>query len=208
MSYLTLAENLQTVAERLRAHGASLDGAKLAASAEKLAIALARFDALVRDVLRGVDPAAIALRDQLEMEVVRERLDGKTAKLLFKKATGKGFSLKKDDTPQDMRRRFLDAAVKAERAGEALIALRAHFENLTRPLPATDNREQVLSELWRLADLDETGLVVERDRLLGHPALLRAMAGYTFIKVSAKTSDKSVFNALVKFARPVRENTA
>jgi hypothetical protein len=208
MSYRTLAENLQSTADNLFVHETSLNGPKLAASAEKLANALSKFDSLVRDVLRGEDPEAIALRDLLETEAVRERLDGKTAKLLLKKAAGKSLSLKKDDTPQDLRRRFLEAAIKAELAGQTLIAVRAHIERMTRPLPPPGDRDQVLAELWRLAGLDETDLAVERERLFADPALLQAMAGYAFIKLTAKSTDKSIFNALVKFARRVRENTA
>lgn len=208
MSYRTLADNLFSTAENLRLHGESLSGPKLAASAEKLANALARFDTLVRDARRGEDPEAIALRDLLETEVVRERLDGKTAKLLLKKAAGKSLPLKKDEAPQDLRRRFLEAALKAELAGKVLVAVRAHIERMTRPLPPPGDREQVLAELWRLASLDETDLAVERERLFADPALLRAMAGYAFIKLTAKTTEKSIFNALVKFARRVRENTA
>lgn len=208
MSYRTLADNLQGTAEKLRLHEASLNGPRLAASAEKLTNALARFDTLMRDALRGEDPEAIALRDLLETGAVRERLDGKTAKLLLKKAAGKSLPLKKEDTPQDLRRRFLEVAIKTDRAGQALVVVRAHIESITRPLPPPDDRERVLAELWRLADLDETGLSVERDRLFAHPALLRAMAGYTFIKLTTKTTDKSIFNALVKFSRRVRENTA
>jgi len=208
MSYRTLAENLQSAAKNLLVHETSLNGLKLAASAEKLASALAKFDTLVRDAIRGEDPEAIALRDLLETEAVRERLDGKTAKLLLKKAAGKSLPLKKDDTPQGLRRRFLEAAIKAEIAGQALVAVRAHIQHITRPLPSPGDREQVLAELWRLACLDETALAVERERLFTDPALLRAMAGYAFIKLTAKTTDKSIFNALVKFSRRVRENTA
>lgn len=208
MSYSTLADNLRRTADELRVREAALTGPKLAASAEKLSNALARFEALMRDALRGEDPEAIALRDLLETVAVRERLDGKTAKLLLKKAAGKSLPLKKDDTPQDLRRRFLEAAVKADRAGEVLVAVRAHIENIARPLPQPEDRERVLAELWRLASLDEADLAVERDRLLVNHALLRAMAGYAFIKLTAKTTDKSIFNALVKFSRRVRENTA
>jgi hypothetical protein len=208
MSYRTLSDQLQSTAERLRAHADSLTGPRLATGAEKLSTALTRFDALLRDALRGEDPEAIALRDLLETEAVRERLDGKTAKLVFKKAAGKSFPARKDEAAQDLRKRLLEAAVKLERAGEVAVALRAHLESATRPLPPPEDRERVLAELWRLAALGEPDLAVERERLLGHPTLLRTMAGYAFIKVGAKSSDKSVFNALVKFARRVRENTA
>lgn len=208
MSYRMLAENLHGTAESLRLHEASLSGHKLAASAEKLATALAKFDTLVREALRGEDPEAIALRNLLETEAVRERLDGKTAKLLLKKAAGKSLPLKKDDTPQDLRRRFLEAAIKAELVGQTLVTVRVHIERITRPLPPPGDRQQVLAELWRLAGLDETELAVEQERLFADPALLRAMAGYAFIKLTAKTTDKSIFNALVKFSRRVRENTA
>lgn len=208
MSYRRLAEGLKRVSERVLAHEQHLQGTRLAAAAEKLEAALQKFSALLEDGLRGVDPAALALRDRLERDEARRRLDPKTLKLLAKKATGKALTLKATDAPHEQRQRFLEAAVKLGRVEEAAAALGAFLAQAARPAPDPADRERVLAELWRLGALGEAELEVEKTRLLENPELLRAMAGYAYVKVTARSSPKSILAALLKFARRVQENTA
>jgi hypothetical protein len=208
VSYRALADDLQRVAAAIRGHEGALQGTQLASAAERLHTALRKFDALLKADLRGVDPAAGVLRDLLETPAARDALDGKLLRLLGKKHTGRTLSLKKDDTPGDRRQRFYDTMVKAGRAAEAAVAIRAYLERATLPAPPPGDRERVLEELWRLANLDEFALAVAQQRLLEDEKLLRAMAGYAFIKISPRSRPKSIFAALLKFSRRVKENTA
>lgn len=208
MSYRRLAEGLKQVSERVLAHEADLQGTKLAAAAEKLEAALLKFRALLDDGLRGFDPAAVALRDRIESEAARRLLDPKTLRLLAKKATGKALTLKATDAPREQRQRFIEAAVKLGRVEAATAALQALLAGAARPAPDPADRDQVLAELWRLGTLDEAELEVEKARLLDNAALLKAMAGYAYVKVTARTAPKTMFASLVKFARRVQANTA
>lgn len=207
MSYRRLAEGLKRVSERVLAHEEHLQGTRLAAAAEKLEAALQKFSALLEDGLRGLDPAALALRDRLESDEAR-RLDAKTLKLLARKATGKALTLKATDAPHEQRRRFLEAAVKLGRVDEAAAALGAFLAQAARPAPDPADRERVLAELWRLGALGEAELEVEKARLLENPELLRAMAGYAYVKVTARSAPRSILAAVLKFGRRVQENTA
>lgn len=208
MSYRSLAEQLQRTAETMARNEAALQGAKLATAAEKLESALSKFTVALRDVLRGVDPAAVALRDLLETEGARRILDAKTLKLLAKKASGKALTLKAADSPSDQRRRFLDAMVKLGRVDEATAGFKGLLAGASRPAPDPGDREKVLAELWRLGTLSEADLEIEKARLFENETLLRAMAGYAYVKVTAKSAPKTIFANLVKFARRVQENTA
>jgi len=208
VSYRRLAESLGEASRTILAHEDDLQGPKLASAAEKVEAALARFSALLQNELRGFDPAVVALRDRLETEEARRVLDAKALKLLARKATGKALTLKATDTPEDQRRRFLEAAVKHGRVGEADAALAGLLANLSRPSPAVDDRDKVLAELWRLGTLADADLEVEKGRLLDNPDLLRAMAGFAYVKVTARSSPKTIFANLIKFARRVQENTA
>jgi hypothetical protein len=208
VSYRSLADDLLRVAEAIREHEGGLEGTQLAAAAERLRAALRRFDTLLKNSLRGEDPAVAVLRSLLETPAARTALDDKVLRLLVKKHTGRTLSLKRGDTPGDRRRRFADAIVKAGRAEEAAVAIRAYLDRATLPAPQPEDRERVLEELWRLASLDEFALAVAQQRLLGDERLLRAMAGYAFIKVAPRSRPKSIFAALLKFSRRVRENTA
>lgn len=208
MSYQSLADQLRRTADTLAAHAARLQGTKLADAAGKVAAALKKLDAALQDALKGSDPAVFALRDLLETRDARSALDTPALKALAKRASGKALTLKATDTPEDRRRRFLDAMVKLERVHDATVALRALLEAASRPAPDPSDRERVLEEVWRLAKLGETELEVEKERLLANPQLLRAMALHTYVKVTAKSSPKTVFANLLKFARRVQENTA
>jgi hypothetical protein len=199
---------MKRVSERVLAHEAHLQGTKLATAAEKLEAALLKFSAVLEDGLRGFDPAAVELRDRLETEAARRLLDARTLKLLAKKATGKALTLKAADAPHEQRQRFLEAAVKLGRVDEAAAALAALLAGASRPAPDPGDREKVLAELWRLGALGEGDLEMEQARLLENEALLRAMAGYAYVKVTPRSAPKSIFSSLVKFARRVQENTA
>jgi len=208
VSYRELADQLRRCAETVTRHEASLQGAKLAGAAEKLEAALSKFVGVLQDCLRGVDPAAIALRDLLETESARRILDAKTLKILAKVASGKTLSLKAGDSGADQRRRFLESVVKLGRVDEATNALKGLLAGASRPVPDPSDRDKVLAELWRLGTLGEADLEVEKARLLGNAQLLRAMAGYAYVKVTARSAPKTIFTNLVKFARRVQENTA
>jgi hypothetical protein len=208
VSYGDLAVRLKQAAETVGRHEASLQGVKLASAAEKLDAALSRFMALVQDSLRGIDPAAIALRDLLASEEARRLLDAKSLKLLAKQASGKPLTLKATDAADDHRRRFLEAMVKLGRVEDGTAKLRALLADASRPAPDPADREKVLADLWRLGTLGETELEVEKARLIANVPLLRAMAGYAYVKVTARSAPKTIFANLVKFARRVAENTA
>jgi len=208
VSYRELAYQLRRTAETVTRHEASLQGPKLASAAEKLEGTLSKFAAVLQDSLRGVDPAAIALRDLLETEPARRILDAKTLKVLAKGASGKALTLKASDSAADQRRRFLEAVVKLGKVDEATVALKGLLAGASRPAPDPGDREKVLAELWRLGTLEEADLEVEKARLLGNPSLLRAMAGYAYVKVTAKSAPKTIVANLLKFARRVQENTA
>jgi hypothetical protein len=208
VSYRRLVERLTSVAGTIVAHEGHLEGVKLAAAAEKLEAAASRFSALLHDQLRGFDPAAVALRDLLETEAARQLLDAKTLKLLGKRVTGKALTLKASDTPADHRKRFLEAALKLGKLDGAATAVGALLVEASRPAPDPGDREKVLAELWRLGKLADADLEIERARLMQNPALLRAMAGYAYVKVTPKSAPKTIFANLVKFARRVQENTA
>jgi hypothetical protein len=208
VSYRRLAEELKDAAAAVLAHEEHLEGSKLAAAAEKLEGTLRKFSALLKDQLRGFDPAAVALRDLLESQVARQLLDAKTLKLLAKKATGRALTLRATDAPQDQRKRFLEAAVKLGKVEEGAAAVGALLAGASRPAPDPGDREKVLAELWRLGTLGEADLEIEKARLVDNPTLLRAMAGFAYVKVTAKSAPKTIFSNLVKFARRVQENTA
>jgi hypothetical protein len=208
VSYRSLAERLQQIAETVGRNEPALKGPKLAAAAERLEGSLVTFAAALQEALRGVDPAAVALRDLLETDGTRRILDAKTLKLLAKKASGKALTLGAADSSSDQRRRFFDAMVKLGRVDEATTGLKGLLATAARPAPDPGDREKVLAELWRLGTLTEADLEVEKARLFANESLLRAMAGYAYVKVTAKSAPKTVFANLVKFARRVQENTA
>lgn len=208
MSYRKLADELKRTAETLLRHEAELGGGKLAAAAEKVETALSKFTEILQEGLRGFDPSAVALRDLLETDGARRALNSKTLKLLAKKASGKALTLKATETPSDQRRRFHEAMVKLRRVDEAAVGLKALLAGASRPAPDPEDRDKVLAELWRLGTLGEPDLEVEKARLIENPTLLRAMAGYAFVKFTAKSAPKTIFANLVKFARRVQENTA
>ena len=110
-------------------------------------------------------------------------------------------------TPPSARPAFavLSAALFAVALAVALAALLA---GASRPAPDPGDREKVLAELWRLGALGEGDLEIEKVRLLENEALLRAMAGYAYVKVTPRSAPKSIFTSLLKFARRVQENTA
>lgn len=208
MSYESLADQLRRTADTLAANASRLQGTKLAEAADKVAAALKKLEAALQAALKESDPAVFALRDLLETKDARSALDAPTLKALAKRVSGKALTLKATDTPEDRRRRFLDAMVKLEKAHEATVALRALLEAASRPAPDPSDRERVLDEVWRLAKLGEMELEVERERLLANPQLLRAMALHTYVKVTVKSAPRTIFANLLKFARRVQENTA
>lgn len=208
MSYARLAHELQAVARQVAEHEGKLEGVRLARAAERLEAALGQFRTVVDEALRGFAPAVVGLRDLLESEGARSRLDAKTLKLLAKKATAKALTLKTTESPADHRKRFLDLAVKHGRAEEATLALRTFLAGAARSAPPLGDRDQVLAELWRLGALSEADFEIEKPALLEKPELLRAMAGYAHVKTTARTSPKTMLTNLVKFARRVQENTS
>ncbi len=208
MSYERLASELQRVAGALSEHERRLEGAKLAAAASRLDTALAKFADLLDELLRAVDPEVEALRQALAGESGRRHLDAKALKLLFKSATGKALTLKAGEAREADERRFVEGALKHGRVAQTLVAVRACLTDAARPAPDPGDREALLAELWRLGRLSAAELELETPRLLGDFELLRAMAGHAYVKVSARSSPKTVLANLVKFARRVNENTA
>ncbi len=208
MSYHALAGELEQVARRVREHAADLTGLKLAAAADRLTVAARRFAGLLDAALRGFDPDAVALRELLESETARAALDGKALRLLAKKAAGKPLGLKATDAPQDARKRFLDLAVAQGRAREAAAAVRAFLEAEGVAGPDAGDRDAVLAEVWKLGTLAGADLELARARLLKNERLLRAMAGYTFVKTTPRSKPATIFTAVVKFAKRVNENVS
>jgi hypothetical protein len=208
VSYDGLAADLERIARRVREHGERLGGARLAAAADRLAVAARRFAGLLDGALRGLDPDAVALRELLESEAGRAALDGKALRLLARKATGKTLTLRATDAPQDSRKRFLDLAVTRDRAGAAAAAVRAFLEAEASPGPDAGDREAVLAEVWALGRLAGPDLELARARLLRNERLLRAMAGYTFVRTTPRSKPATIFAAVVKFARRVNENVS
>lgn len=208
MSYQNLADDLTRTAERLRAHDADLQGVKLAKAAERLRGSVKRFGATLEALLRGVDPAAIALKSLLDSPDARKRLDARSLRLLSKKATGKPVTLKRTDAPRDQRRRLLEAAVKHGKVREVTQAVRAFLLDARRPAPDLENREAVLEVLWSLGKLSGTDLEIEKLRLIENEALLRSMAGFAYVKTTPRSTPRAILTRLVKFSQRVRENVS
>lgn len=206
MSYETLADQLEALARHLRKHADRLDGLPLAKAAEKLRTALAGFQGAADTAIRGADPELRELRDVLEGSRARTALDVKTLKLLAKRATGKALTIKKADTPEDERRRFVEAAVKHGKVHDALATVQGFLADYDRPAPDTSDRDAVLAEVWRVGRLSGTDLDIEKARLLANPTLLHAMAGFTHIKTTARTPAKTILTKVLVFSRQVNEN--
>jgi hypothetical protein len=208
VSYETLAVTLEGIGKRLRQHAAHVEGAKLAAAAEKLESAATKFAALLDGALRGFDPDTVALRELLESASARESLDAKALKLIAKKSTGKALTLKAADTPQDARARLLDLAAKQAKAADVARAVRDYLDGIAAPGPEATNREAVLAEVWKLGKLSGPDLELAKERLVRNEALLRAMAAFTFVKTTPRSKPAAIFAALVKFAKRVNENVS
>jgi hypothetical protein len=208
VSYERLAGQLEEIARRLRSRPEALAGLPLARAAEKVQAALAPFVKAVDAALRGADPDVVALRDWLESAEARVVIDAAGVKAVSKGALGKAVTVKKTDTAEDLRRRLLESAVKAGRAGEVLTAARAFVSVRARPAADPSDRQAVLNELWRLGGMSGDGLEVEKLRLLECRELLFAMASYAHIRTTAKSTPKAVLTKVLQFARRVEENTS
>jgi hypothetical protein len=208
VSYDALADQLERIARRVREHEGRLDGLKLAAAADRLTVTARKFSGLLDAALRGMDPDAVRLRELLESETARAALDGKALRLLAKKAAGKSLTVKATDAPQDARKRFFDLAVAQGRAREAAAAVRQFLEAEGSAGPPPDDREAVLAEVWKLGALSGADLELAKARLLRNDRLLRAMAGYSFVRTSPRSTPAGIFAAVVKFARRVNENVS
>ncbi len=208
MSYEALANELEQTARELRVEVAALQGIPLAKAAERLLPSLRKLRDALMAAKRGTDPDTAALREALESGEARSALDPKTIRALTKRATGKAVTLKTGDSPEDHRRRLLDAAVKQGSSGEVLTALKALLANRARPAPEPTDREAVLAELWRLGRLAPEDLDFERQRLADNLPLLQSMASHAYVKMTARSSPRTIVTKLVKFAQRVQENTS
>jgi hypothetical protein len=208
VSYERLAYELEDAARRLRVRPEALSGVPLARAAEKVRASLTAFAKALDVALRGSDPDVVALRDYLETPEARAALDPAGVKALSKQAFGKAVTVKKTDTAEDLRRRLVENAVKAGRAGEVLTLGRAYIAGRLRPAADPADRQAVLQELWRLGGLSPDALEVEKARLLENRDLLFAMASYAHIRTTAKSAPKGVLTKLLQFARRVEENTS
>jgi hypothetical protein len=208
VSYERLADQLEDTARRLRARPEALSGVPLARAAEKVGSSLTTFIKVLDAALKGSDPDVVALREYLETGEARTALDPAGVKALSKQVLGKAVTVKKTDTPEDLRRRLVEAAVKAGCAGSALTAARTYVAGRLRPSADPADRQAVLQELWRLGGLSGDALEVEKARLLEDRDLLFAMASYAHIRTTAKSSPKTVLTKLLQFARRVEENTS
>lgn len=206
MSYPALVDALEKTGRTLRTRSNDLEGTALASAAEKLLVALRRFDDVLAGALRGFDPDVKALRTYLEADDVRTALDPKTIKFLAKRGTSRALTLKATDTPDDQRRRLLEAATKRGKAADVLVAIKGFLADRSRPAPRFDDREGVLAEVRRLGKLGKDDLVIEKERLLGNGKLLRAMADAVYIKTTSRTPLKTILTKLVHFAQRVQEN--
>jgi hypothetical protein len=208
VSYDALAGELEQIARRVREHQARLDGVKLAGAADRLAVAARRFSGLLDGALRGLDPDTLALRELLESETARDGLDARTLRLLAKKGTGKALALKATDAPQDARRRLLDLAVAQGRTREVAAAVRGFLETEGAPDPDAADRDAVLAQVWKLADHSGADLELARARLLRNERLLRAMASHTYVRTTPRSKPATIFAAVLKFAKRVKENVS
>lgn len=208
MSYETLATLLETIAHRLQKQAGHLTGTKLASQAGKLESAAARFNKDLDASLRGFDPEALALRELMESDAGRAALDAGALKQLAKKATGKSVTVKKTDEPQDARARLVDQAIKLGRVPETLAAVTRHLEASAAPEPPLDNRDAMLERVWELGRLDGPDLNLAKSSLLKNEKVLRAMAAFTHIRTTPRSTPASMFTAIVKFARRVNENVS
>jgi hypothetical protein len=208
VSYETLARELEETVGELRAEAEALQGIPLAKAAERLLPPLRKLREALRAAKRGTDPDTAALREVLESGEARSALDAKTIRALAKRAMGKAVTLKAGDSPEDQRRRLLDAAVKHGSSAEVLTALKAFLANRARPAPEPTDREAVLAELWRLGRLAPEDLDFERQRLADNLPLLQSMASHAYVKMTARSSPRTIVTKLVKFAQRVQENTS
>jgi hypothetical protein len=208
VSYERLAQQLEDAARRLRSRPEALSGVPLARAGEKLQASLTAFVRALEGALRGTDPDVVELRTLLETPEARASLDAAGIKAVTKRAFGKAVTIKKTDTPEDLRRRVVETAVKQGKAGDALQAVRFWISERGRPSTDHTDREAVLAALWRLGGLAPDALEIEKIRLLENRPLLFAMAAHAYIKTTAKSAPRTVLTKVLKFAQRVEENTS
>jgi hypothetical protein len=201
MSYLDLANLLETLAKTLTDNHDKLDGAPLAKAASGLQKSAVKFEATLEDFLSGSDPLIRELEGILKTPAKLLPLD----RLNLASRDVFGSILMAAKLPS-ARKEFLARAKKEQAAERALNSVKQLLMKSSEPLPT--DKVALQNELLRLGGLSDEELKWEFARRLNTIASLKSIAEANSLPVSKRATKGALIETITHYARRAHANVA
>jgi len=203
MSYVDLANLLDTLAKTLANKHEQLDGVPLAKAASGLQKSAAKFETTLNDFLSGADPSVRELEAMLKTPAKLLPLHG--LNIAFRDVFGSPLTANKLPAA---RREFL-ARVKKERAAEkALNSLKELLLKASGAAALPTDKVGLQNELLRLGGLSDEQLKWEFDKRLNTVAALKTIAEANSLPVSKSATKGTLIETITHYARRAHANVA
>jgi hypothetical protein len=203
MSYLILAEQLQTVASKLRTKANQLEGKALATAASTLGKALLTFEKKLDDSLGGLGPG---IQDCAEL------LKSPAAKALklpdwLKLSAAILGSTPTQETAAKVKSHLLKEVTRLDKGELAREKLQVAYRLAAMPpTPVPKEKAALQSEFLRLGSLEEEAMIAELETRYKKITDLKALATHNAIVVTKTTKKERLITEIVRYARQAAQN--
>ena len=203
MSYLELANLLDSLAKTLAHNHENLAGEPLAKAASGLQKSAAKFETILNDFLSGSDPSVRELEGLLKTPAKLLPLNG--LNMAFRGVFGSPLTANKLPAA---RREFL-ARVKKEHAAEkAVNSLKQLLSRASEASALPTDKVGLQNELLRLGGLSDEELKWEFDKRLNTVAALKAIAEANSLPVPKRAAKRALIEVITHYARRAHANVA
>jgi hypothetical protein len=203
MSYLTLADQLQTVAAKLRPQAHQLEGKGLATAASTLATAVLSFEKKLDDCLGGLGPG---IQDCVEL---LKSPAGKALKLpdWIKLSHAILSSPATQETVAKVKAHLLKEITRLGKGELAREKLQAAYRQAAIPLtPVPKEKAALQAEFLRLGSLEDEAMLTELETRYKKLTDLKALAAHNAIVVSKATKKERLIAEIARYARQAAQN--
>jgi len=202
MSYATLAQQLESLAQKLRKQEDALEGPVLAKAAATFSKSLSSFEKKVDALIKGKNPS---------IEAIQSILKSPAKKLLkvpaWQKLHREVFrTTPADQTAAQLQKSFLARAQEADKAEAACRAMEKMIQELSVPIqPVPKDKAALQAEFLRLGNMDEEAALIELSRRWS-AAQIKNLAKHNAIPVPDKAKRDRLEREILHYARRAHTN--
>jgi hypothetical protein len=203
MSYLTLADQLQALAAKLRPQSHQLEGKALATAASTLAKAVLSFEKKLDDCLGGLGPG---------IQECVELLKSPAAKALklpdwIKLAHAILGSTPSQETAAKVKSHLLKEITRLGKGELAREKLQAAYRLAAMPpTPVPKEKGALQAEFLRLGSLEEEAMLTELETRYKKITDLKALATHNAIVVTKAPKKERLITEIARYARQAAQN--